>query len=42
MSLTRRHFVGATLAACAAAPFAARSETFPSRPGRIIVPFPPG
>ena len=36
MDITRR------VLALAAAPFVARAETYPSRPVRIIVPFPPG
>ena len=36
MDITRR------VLALAAAPFVARAETFPTRPVRIIVPFPPG
>jgi tripartite-type tricarboxylate transporter receptor subunit TctC len=44
MTLARRHFL-ALAAGAAAAPLvgaAARAETYPSRPVRFVVPFPPG
>ena len=44
MTLARRHFL-ALAAGAAVAPLvgaAARAETYPSRPVRFVVPFPPG
>ncbi|MCC6889238.1 MAG: tripartite tricarboxylate transporter substrate binding protein [Hyphomicrobiales bacterium] len=41
MSIARREFIG-TLLACSLSAGAARAQSYPARPVRIVVPFPPG
>ena len=41
MPLTRRHLIG-TLAAAGALPLARAADDYPSKPVKLIVPFPPG
>ena len=40
--MQRRHFLSATGAATLAVALPARAQAFPSRPVRMVVPFPPG
>ena len=40
--ITRRHFLVSSGSAIAAAALCARADTFPSKPVKFIVPFPPG
>jgi len=44
MSLHRRHFVNLAVGAAALPlmPYIARAETYPTRPIRLVIPFPPG
>ena len=42
MTSLRRRCLAAAFASLAAVTFGARAETFPSRPIRLVVPFPPG
>ncbi len=44
MKIERRHFLklGASAVAMTALPRIARADDYPSRPVRIIVPYPPG
>lgn len=42
MELSCRKFCGLVAGAAALAADSARAETFPSRPIRLVLPFPPG
>ena len=44
MNIARRHFLWVTAGAGAllAAPYVSRAQTYPTRPVRLIIPFPPG
>ena len=42
MAMSRRALLGAGAAGLLAAPALRAQETFPSRPIRIVVPYPPG